>query len=83
MASEGSLNQSLQRLLHAMNSLRKSQTFCDVFLMVGDRRIPAHRIVLAASSPVFKASLTSELKRQKEGRNDLLHMQKSDINLED
>ena len=73
MASKESLNsgrwESLQRLqmLHAMNSLRKSQTFCDVFLMVGDRRIPAHRIVLAASSSVFKASLTSELKRQKEG----------------
>lgn len=70
MASEESLDpgrrQRLQ-MLHAINSLRKSQTFCDVFLMVGDRRIPAHRIVLAASSPVFKASLTSELKRQKEG----------------
>lgn len=75
MASEESLNpnrwQSLQRLqnsmLHAMNSLRKSQTFCDVYLVVGDRRIPAHRVVLAASSPVFKASFTSELKRKKEG----------------
>ena len=44
-----------------MNSFRKSQTFCDVYLVVDNCRLPAHKVVLAASSPVFKASFTSEL----------------------
>ena len=50
-----------QDMLNAMNSFRKLQTFCDVVLVVEDRRLSAHKVVLAASSLVFKASFTSEL----------------------
>ena len=54
-------------MLHTLNSFRKSQTFCDVFLVVDDCRLPAHKVVLAASSPVFKATFTSELTGEKSG----------------
>jgi len=56
-----------QKMLHTLNSFRKSQTFCDVFLVVDNSRLPAHKVVLAASSPYFKASFTSELPGGKSG----------------
>ena len=49
-------------MLHTLNSFRKSQLLCDVFLVVDNCRLPAHKAVLAASSPVFKASFTGKLK---------------------
>ena len=58
-------HQQRQDMLNAMNSFRKLQTFCDVVLVVKDRRFSAHKVVLAASSPVFKALFTSELTREK------------------
>jgi len=48
-------------MLHTFNSFRKAQTLCDVFLVVDNCRLPAHKVVLAASSPFFKAFFTSEL----------------------
>ena len=54
-------------MLHTLNSFRKSQTLCDVFLVVDNCRLPAHKVVLAASSPVFKAYFTSELTGGKSG----------------
>ena len=59
--------QQRQDMLHTLNAFRKSQTFCDVFLVVDDCRLPAHKVVLAASSPVFKAKFTSELTGEKSG----------------
>ncbi|XP_068704987.1 kelch-like protein diablo [Montipora foliosa] len=58
-------HQQCLQVLRTLNSLRKSQTFCDVVLVVEDRRFSAHKVVLAASSPVFKASFTSELTQEK------------------
>ena len=63
--------QQRQEMLHTLNSFRKSQTFCDVFLIVDNCRLPAHKVVLAASSPVFKASFTSELTAGDEFKVDL------------
>ena len=60
-----------QEMLHTMNSFRKSRTFCDVFLVVDNLRLPAHKVVLAASSPVFKASFMSELTRGDEFKIDI------------
>ena len=68
-------HQQQQEMLHTLNSFRKSQTFCDVFLVVDncrlpDRlpdRLPAHKVVLAPCSPVFKAYFTTELTGGKSG----------------
>ncbi|XP_030331086.1 kelch-like ECH-associated protein 1 [Strigops habroptila] len=63
--------------LAVMNQLRLDQQLCDVTLRVRYRRhspgdagdaaavdIPAHKVVLAASSPVFKAMFTTGLKER-------------------
>nr|VZH91272.1 unnamed protein product [Spirometra erinaceieuropaei] len=47
--------------LDSMNQLRKCQELCDVVLVVEPKRILAHRLILAASSPYFKAMFTGEL----------------------
>ncbi|TKR95564.1 hypothetical protein L596_009714 [Steinernema carpocapsae] len=43
------------------NRFRQSGTLCDVTLVVGDTRIPAHRLVLAACSSYFQAMFTTEM----------------------
>lgn len=57
-----------EEALYCMNELRKNVHLCDVILVVGDRRIPAHRVVLSSCSPYFSAMFTSELveSRQRE-----------------
>ena len=47
--------------LDSVNLLRKHGEFCDVALIVGGKKILAHRIVLSACSPYFKAMFTGEL----------------------
>uniref|UniRef100_A0A5K3F501 BTB domain-containing protein n=1 Tax=Mesocestoides corti TaxID=53468 RepID=A0A5K3F501_MESCO len=47
--------------LDAMNVLRKNKELCDVVLLVDSKKIYAHRVVLAASSPYFKAMFAGEL----------------------
>ncbi|XP_071993242.1 kelch-like protein 12 isoform X2 [Engystomops pustulosus] len=54
-------NSHAKSILNTMNSLRKSQTLCDVTLRVNMKDFPAHRIVLAACSDYFCAMFTSEL----------------------
>ena len=57
-----------EEALHCMNELRRNSHLCDVILVVADRRIPAHRVVLSSCSPYFLAMFTSELieSRQRE-----------------
>ena len=59
-----------QTILHTMNSFRKTRAFCDIVLLVEDRRLAAHTVVLAASSPYFKTRFTSDLTHERE-RNEL------------
>nr|XP_010347190.2 kelch-like protein 12 [Saimiri boliviensis boliviensis] len=54
-------NTHAKSILNSMNSLRKSNTLCDVTLRVEQKDFPAHRIVLAACSDYFCAMFTSEL----------------------
>ncbi|XP_018018330.1 kelch-like protein diablo [Hyalella azteca] len=44
-----------------INMLQKRRELCDVVLMVGSRKIFAHRVILSACSPYFHAMFTSEL----------------------
>lgn len=57
-----------QEAFEAMKHMRLNAQLCDVILVVGERRIIAHRLVLAACSPYFHAMFTSELleSRQRE-----------------
>uniref|UniRef100_A0A8C4QD25 Kelch like family member 12 n=1 Tax=Eptatretus burgeri TaxID=7764 RepID=A0A8C4QD25_EPTBU len=64
-------NSHAKSILNAMNSLRKSNTLCDVTLRVDDEDFPAHRIVLAACSDYFCAMFTNELKEKDKPRVDL------------
>ena len=42
-------------LLAVLQCLRSREELCDVILLVGYSRIPAHRAILAGSSPYFRA----------------------------
>lgn len=47
--------------LETFNSLRKIGELCDIVILVGTRRIFAHKLVLSACSPYFRAMFTSEM----------------------
>uniref|UniRef100_A0A8C8TV26 Kelch-like 7 n=1 Tax=Peromyscus maniculatus bairdii TaxID=230844 RepID=A0A8C8TV26_PERMB len=49
----------LAGFMGVMNNMRKQRTLCDVILMVQERKIPAHRVVLAAASHFFNLMFTS------------------------
>lgn len=53
-------------LLDQINQLRKSDELCDVILRVGSLGIKAHKIILSASSPYFKAMFTTNLCESKQ-----------------
>lgn len=52
------LNYSRQ-LMQQLQTLRKDSQFCDCTILVGDASYPAHKVVLAASSLLFKSLLES------------------------
>ena len=47
--------------LRSMAGLRRDQELCDVIVMVGEREFLAHKLVLSACSPYFKAMFTNDL----------------------
>jgi len=49
-----------------MNTLREQNQLCDVLLMAGGNEIPAHKVVLASSSPYFRAMFTGELSESRQ-----------------
>jgi kelch-like protein 20 len=53
-------------LLDQINQLRRSDDLCDVVLLIGSSRIKAHKIILSASSPYFKAMFTSNLSESRQ-----------------
>lgn len=60
--------------LEAINLLRKHRELCDVVLIVGTRRIFAHRVILSACSPYFHAMFTGELAESRQTEvNGLRH----------
>lgn len=48
-------------VLTELNVLRRHRELCDVVLNVGSRKIFAHRVILSACSPYFRAMFTNEL----------------------
>ncbi|KAJ8410982.1 hypothetical protein AAFF_G00180170 [Aldrovandia affinis] len=61
-----------QALSHAEHTFRKMESYlrhkqlCDVILLVGERRIPAHRLVLSSVSDYFAAMFTSDVREAKQ-----------------
>lgn len=53
-------------ILESMNLLRKRRELCDVLLVVGSRKIWAHRVVMSACSPYFHAMFTGELQESRQ-----------------
>lgn len=66
--ADGSMHFSIMRhpreALEVMSVLRRSRKLCDVTLVAGEERIQAHKIVLAASSPYFRAMFTSGMREE-------------------
>ncbi len=47
--------------LTELNLIRKLHDLCDVVITVGSRKIFAHKVILAACSPYFRAMFTGAL----------------------
>jgi kelch-like protein 20 len=67
-----------RQILEQINSLRHSKEgLCDVYIKVGQCRIAAHKIILSASSPYFRAMFTSELAESKQTQVELKDIDES------
>ncbi|CUT99669.1 kelch protein 3 [Echinococcus multilocularis] len=51
----------MQRVFHNLNEMRRQNLLCDVVLKAGSVEVPAHKNVLAASSPYFRAMFTGDM----------------------
>ncbi|XP_065053298.1 kelch-like protein 17 isoform X2 [Rhopilema esculentum] len=54
-----------------MNRMRRDEKLCDITIVVGSTRIPAHRIVLASASAYFEAMFTAGMVESRENTIEL------------
>lgn len=52
--------QIIEKAFTVLDELRCSRHLCDIVIKVDGSEFPAHRVVLAATSPYFQAMFTSE-----------------------
>ncbi|KAM8910331.1 kelch-like protein 4 isoform 1-T1 [Spinachia spinachia] len=70
--NNNSSDEFFQATNHAEQTFRKMETYlqhkqlCDVLLIAGDHKIPAHRLVLSAVSDYFAAMFTSDVREAKQ-----------------
>ncbi|XP_033644735.1 kelch-like protein 24 [Asterias rubens] len=55
-------------VLSSFNEMRQTEDLIDVVLVTEDKQISCHRVVLAASSPYFKAMFTGNLEEKSQQR---------------
>ncbi|XP_065575475.1 kelch-like protein diablo [Artemia franciscana] len=61
--------------LSEINLLRNSRELCDVVINVGTKKIFAHRVVLSACSPYFRAMFTGELAESRQTEVTILDVE--------
>ncbi|GIY15189.1 speckle-type POZ protein-like B [Caerostris darwini] len=62
---------SCQSLKDAMEQLLREKISCDVTLRVGSAEFPAHKTILGARSPVFKAMFTCDMQETARNAGDI------------
>lgn len=60
------------QMMNALNEFRKHNILCEVVIVVNGKQFYAHRNVLAASSPYFRAMFSSNMREQLENKPVIL-----------
>lgn len=61
-----------KQTLDTLEALRRCEELCDVVIKVGSKTIAAHRVVLAACSPYFRAMFTGEMAESRQNEITIL-----------